>query len=98
MYLHAGNHKNIREKNIIGIFDIESATQSDVTKKYLSDAEKRGEVESAALDELPKSFIVYFDNDQEFRICLSQLSTSALDGRRLAGSSPDGHFGFAPTN
>ncbi len=85
MYLHAGNNKNIRERNIIGIFDIESATVSDVTKKYLSDAEKRGEVESAAVDELPKSFIVYFDNNQEFRICLSQLSTSALDGRRLAG-------------
>ena len=81
MYLHAGNNKNIREKNIIGIFDIENSTVSEVTKKYLSDAEKRGEVESAAGDELPKSFIVYFDKDQEYKVCFSQLSTSALDGR-----------------
>ncbi len=81
MYLHAGNNKNIREKNIIGIFDIENSTVSDVTKKYLSDAEKRGEVESAAGDELPKSFIVYFDKNQEYKVCFSQLSTSALDGR-----------------
>ena len=46
-----------------------------------ANAEKRGETESAALDELPKSFILYFDNDQEFKICFSQLSTSSLDGR-----------------
>ena len=81
MYLHAGNNKNIREKNIIGIFDIENSTVSEITKKYLSDAEKRGEVESAAGEELPKSFIVYFDKNQEYKICFSQLSTSALDGR-----------------
>ena len=81
MYLHAGNNKNIREKNIIGIFDIESSTVSDLTKKYLSDAEKRGEVESAAGEERPKSFILYFDNNQEFKVCLSQLSTASLDGR-----------------
>ena len=91
MYLHAGNHKNIREKNIIGLFDIESATLSEVTKKYLSDAEKRGETESAALDELPKSFILYFDKNQEFKICLSQLSTSALDGR-IEETSPSDIF------
>ena len=82
MYLHAGNSKNIRENRIIGIFDIENSTVSDITRKYLSDAEKRGEVESAAGDELPKSFILYFDKNQEYKVCFSQLSTSALDGRR----------------
>ena len=81
MYLHAGNNKNIRERNIIGIFDIESSTVSEITKKYLADAEKRGETESAAIDELPKSFILYFDKNQEFKICFSQLSSSSLDGR-----------------
>ena len=81
MYLHAGNSKNIRENRIIGIFDIESSTISDTTRKYLSDAEKRDEVESAAEDELPKSFILYFDKNQEYKVCFSQLSTSALDGR-----------------
>ena len=81
MYLHAGNNKNIRERNIIGIFDIESSTVSEITKKYLADAEKRGETESAAIDELPKSFVVYFDKNQEYKVCFSQLSTSALDGR-----------------
>ncbi|MBE6689987.1 MAG: DUF370 domain-containing protein [Ruminococcaceae bacterium] len=79
MYLHIGNNKNIREKTIIGIFDIESSTISNVTRKYLSAAEKKGEVESST-EELPKSFVLYMQ-DKKQRICFSQLSTSALLGR-----------------
>lgn len=82
MYLHAGNRKNIRESSIIGIFDIENSTVSEITKKYLSDAEKRGEVEYADIDVLPKSFVVYFDKNQEYKVCFSQLSTSALEHRQ----------------
>ena len=79
MYLHAGNNKNIRISSIIGIFDADNATVSQITKKYLTTAEKRGGVESAVL-EVPKSFIVYRDNG-ETRICFSQLSTAVLLGR-----------------
>lgn len=79
MYLHIGNNKNIREKRIIGIFDIESSTISGVTRKYLAEAEKRGEVESST-EELPKSFVLY-QEDKKQRICFSQLSTPALVGR-----------------
>lgn len=89
MYLHAGNNKNIRENRIIGIFDIENSTISEMTRKYLSDAEKRGEVESAAGDEIPKSFILYFDKNQEYKVCFSQLSTAALDGRIEIGERKD---------
>ena len=81
MYLHVGNNKNIRESRIIGIFDVESSTVSDLTKKYLSDAEHRGEVEYADIDELPKSFVLHFDKNQEFKVCFSPISTSALYGR-----------------
>ena len=94
MFLHVGNSKNIRERDIIGIFDTDNATfYSRTTKKYLSDAEKRGEVETAGED-IPKSFVLYRigkDNDKEnsrdkkrkygYKICFSVLSTSALLGR-----------------
>jgi len=80
MYLHIGNNKNIREKKILGIFDADSATVSTVTRKYLSDAEKKNAVE-AANEELPKSFVVYFDRRENQRICFSQLSSAALLGR-----------------
>lgn len=81
MYLHAGSNKIIRERDIIGIFDTDNATvSSPITKKYLSDAEKRGDVEMAG-DDIPKSFIVYRVPGGGFRVCFSVLSTAALIGR-----------------
>ena len=79
MYLHIGNNKNIREKDIIGIFDADTATVAAITKKYLSDAEKRGEI-SFATEEIPKSFVLYRQGGG-FKICFSQLSAAALLGR-----------------
>ena len=79
MYLHAGNNKNIREKDIIGIFDADNSTLSYITRKYLSDAEKENRVISAK-DEIPKSFILYKENGK-YMICFSQISTSSLMSR-----------------
>ena len=79
MYLHVGNNKNIRERDIIGIFDADTSTVSMVTRKYLSGAQRRGEVESSS-DEIPKSFVLYRKKGG-YAICFSQLSSSALLGR-----------------
>lgn len=79
MFLHVGNNKNIREREIIGIFDADTATVAATTRKFLSAAEKKGLVESAS-DEVPKSFVLYRDGDG-FSVCFSQLSTAALLGR-----------------
>ncbi|MBQ7829626.1 MAG: DUF370 domain-containing protein [Clostridia bacterium] len=79
MYLHVGNNKNIREKDIIGIFDMDMCTVSSITKKFLTDAQRNGLVVSAK-DEIPKSFILYRENGK-YMICFSQISTSALLGR-----------------
>lgn len=79
MYLHAGNNKNIRIKDIIGIFDADTATVESITRKYLSSAEKR-ELVISAKDEIPKSFVLYKENGK-YMICFSQLSTTSLCGR-----------------
>ena len=79
MYLHAGNNKIIRKKDIVGIFDADNSTVSFITRKYLSDAEKEQRV-IAAKDEIPKSFILYREKGK-YMICFSQISTSALIGR-----------------
>ena len=79
MFLHVGNQKNIRIRDVIGIFDMDNATVSSVTRKYLSGKQKEGLVESAIL-EIPKSFVLYRDGE-EFKICFSQLSSSALKRR-----------------
>ena len=80
MYLHVGNNKNIRKSKIIGIFDMDNATVSAISRKYLSDAQKKGLVESAGY-EIPKSFIVYRDGEK-IKVCFSQLASSSLYGRQ----------------
>ncbi|MBQ2733176.1 MAG: DUF370 domain-containing protein [Clostridia bacterium] len=81
MYLHAGNNRILRSGRIIGIFDLDTSTRGEDTKNYLRQAEKNGVAESAA-EELPKSFILYEDEDgKTAKIMFSQISTSALVSR-----------------
>jgi hypothetical protein len=77
MYLHAGNGKNIREKNIIGIFDMDNATVSSITRKYLTSEQKKNRVYSVSND-IPKSFIVCRDKNGKERVYISQISSSTL--------------------
>ncbi|MBQ7383183.1 MAG: DUF370 domain-containing protein [Clostridia bacterium] len=79
MFLHVGNNKNIRERDIIGIFDMDNATVSTVTRKFLTEAQKKNTVESAN-NEIPKSFVIYREGEK-INICFSQLSSTALYGR-----------------
>ena len=79
MFLHVGNNKNIRLSSVVGIFDMDNATLSAITRKYLNQKQKEKLVESA-VDELPKSFVLYKDGE-EYKICFSQISSTALKGR-----------------
>ena len=76
MFLHAGNNRSIRLKNIIGIFDMDTATVSQDTKRFLKKAEKDG-VTEMLVPEIPKSFILTKDGE----VLFSQISTSSLVGR-----------------
>lgn len=87
MYLHAGNGKIIKKSSVIGIFDMDTSTISGITRKYLSDMEKQKNV-SSAIEEVPKSFILYFDEREEnpknkYKICISQISASVLTSRMM---------------
>ena len=81
MYLHVGNNQNVRIRDIVGIFDADTATVSAVTKKYIGSANAEGRVQFAS-EEIPKSFVLYRDRRKKiYRICFSQLSTASLCGR-----------------
>ena len=60
--------KSVRERDVIGVFDLDTATVSGVTKSFLANAEKSGWVEGT--ENLPKSFILANIN-KENRIYLS---------------------------
>ncbi|MBE6637753.1 MAG: DUF370 domain-containing protein [Ruminococcaceae bacterium] len=76
MFLHAGNNKNLRLKEIIGIFDMDTATVSPDTKAFLKKADRMGQTE-ALFEEVPKSFLLTEDG----KIYFSQISTQSLLGR-----------------
>lgn len=79
MYLHVGNKKIIRVRDVIGIFDMDHTTVSSVTRKFLKEKERQLLSEIAAM-ELPKSFILFEENGL-YKVCFSPLSSSALRGR-----------------
>ncbi len=79
MYLHAGNNKNIKISDIVGIFDTDTATVSPITKRYLSEAEKKGETVTLSY-ELPKAFILTSRQNKN-TVYFSQLSTPTLRAR-----------------
>ena len=44
MYLHLGEETIVKEKDIIGIFDIENTSVSKHTKDFLASSEKKGRI------------------------------------------------------
>ena len=78
MYLNIGNDMSVRDKHIIGIFDMDNTSTSRRTREFLEKCEEEGQVVSC--DDLPKSFIV--SSEYGFnRVYLTTLSSSTLEKR-----------------
>lgn len=82
MYIHLGQETVVNQKDIIGIFDMDTTTVSKATRDYLRRAEQSGDVVNITF-ELPKSFIVCRDAGRESGrvIYISQISSQTLKGR-----------------
>lgn len=78
MYLSIGNDMAVRDKSIVGIFDLDITSTSKRTREFLNAAEKDGQV--VPCDDLPKSFIVTAEYGLN-QIHLTSLSTSTLEKR-----------------
>ncbi len=78
MYLSIGNDMAVRDKSIIGIFDLDNTSTSKRTREFLEKSEREGEV--VPCDDLPKSFVL----TQEYgftRVRLTSLSAGTLEKR-----------------
>ena len=84
MYLHLGQAVVVPEGEIVGIFDLDNASWSPRTRRFLERAEKEGRVVNAASD-LPKSFVLRQKRDGSSAVYLSQLSSATLKGRAESG-------------
>lgn len=81
MYLHIGENTIIRNKDIIGIFDMDTATVMKSSRTFLNRAEKEKRAVTVSY-ELPKSFVVCKGKkDINPKIYISQLSSATLENR-----------------
>ena len=78
MYLSIGNDMAVRDRSIIGIFDLDNTTVSKRTQSFLSRAEQNGEV--VPCDDLPKAFVLTAEYGMS-RVYLTSLNTSTLEKR-----------------
>ena len=78
MYLSIGNDMAVRDKSIIGIFDLDNTSVSKRTQLFLNKAEQEGQV--VPCDDLPKSFLLTAEYGLS-KIHLTALSTQTLEKR-----------------
>ena len=79
MYLHIGNKKSIKSEKIIGIFDLDTATVSNISKDFINRKQRENLVDYDDSD-LPRSFVLY-DEGEVSKIKLSRISSVGLKMR-----------------
>ena len=75
MYVHLGRDYVLNDRDIIGIFNLETTTISPRGREFLNYAQKNGAVVSLS-DELPQSYVL-----ADSPVYLSELSPAALKRR-----------------
>ncbi len=81
MFLHIGDDLVLWEKDIVGIFDFETASLSNDTKEYLRSRERNKEI-NANLNQIPKSFVVVNKKkSKKKKVYYTIISTRTLNKR-----------------
>jgi len=86
MYLFLGQETVVSTRDIVGVFDLDKASTSAETKRFLATAQKRGQIVDVSPGELPTSFVVCA-RAGVLRVYLSQISVGTLKKRAEAGAS-----------
>ncbi|OGO88346.1 MAG: hypothetical protein A2Y15_00820 [Clostridiales bacterium GWF2_36_10] len=79
MFLHLGKSESVRNIEIVGIFDIETATISADTREFLAKLQDEKRVVNLC-DDLPKSFVL-IENELCENLYVSQISAASLKKR-----------------
>ena len=82
MYLHIGNGETVRVRDLVAFFDFDSMTIASISRRFLSDAEKKKMISDYTGGEIPRSVLLVDDKTAGSpRILFSLLSTAALRAR-----------------
>lgn len=79
MFLHIGEGKILRKKDIIGVFDLETTSISKKTREFLRINDKKGTI-SYISDEIPKTYIICSSEKKE-KVYMTQISSNTLHKR-----------------
>ena len=79
MYIHLGRDYVLYDRDIIGIFNLETTTTSPRGREFLNYAQKNGAVVSLS-DELPQCYVLA-DGAVVDTVYLSELSPAAMRRR-----------------
>ena len=85
MLIHLGQDFVVRDREILGVFDLDNASFSHRTRAFLERAEKEGRVVNISAD-LPRSFVLCAPDKGGGRVYLSQLSAATLLRRAESNS------------
>ena len=80
MYHSIGNDMAVREKNIIGIFDLDNTTVTQRGREFLANAEKEGQIvpwDAKSPDDLPVSYILTVEYGMT-KVYQTSMSTQKL--------------------
>ena len=78
MYLSIGQDMAVRDRTIIGIFDLDNTSTSPRTREFLNHAEQEGQV--IPCDGLPKAFVLT-DEYGFHQLHLTELNSATLEKR-----------------
>ena len=84
MYLSIGNDMAVRERAVVGIFDLDNCSQSAVTREFLKRAETGGRLRNTAED-IPNTFLLC-EEGEESTVLLAQAGSRNLE-KKLRESS-----------
>lgn len=76
MFLHIGKGESVRKRDVIGIFDLDTATVSRITKNFINENQKKGNIIYKDND-LPRTFIL-LDGKDGCEVRLSRISPTGL--------------------
>ena len=76
MYLFLGQNVVVPKKSVVGVFDLDNASCSHITREYLRKAEQAGQVVDVS-GELPKAVVITAEQGRQ-TVYLCQLNSSTL--------------------
>lgn len=83
MYTHLGGDRVVRDSEIIGFFNLETASIGKATRELFRRMETEGRVENVSF-ELPRSFTLCTERIKGDKLYISQISAATLAKRQGA--------------